>query len=92
MSSTSLNELKEWLRIDGEDENNTLSSLLLVARANIKASTGITLDDIENNQHAEALYKMIEKIECSILYEDRLCEKVKNNLTSLYMKLESLVL
>ncbi|EKX80564.1 QlrG family phage protein [Clostridium botulinum CFSAN001628] len=42
-----LDELKEYLRIEGEDEDVTLSSLLFAAKSYIKNGTGLEEDMIK---------------------------------------------
>lgn len=85
-----LDEIKEWLRIDGEDEDVTLSSLLSSSRMMIKQATGITVDDVENNQDAKELYKLVQKIIITNLYENRNGpEEINAGLISLYIQLEA---
>jgi uncharacterized phage protein (predicted DNA packaging) len=66
-----LEEIKEWLRIDGEDEDKTLSSLILAAKAYIKNGTGITTADVENNEDALNLYDLALKMYVAARYENR---------------------
>ncbi|UZW13197.1 head-tail connector protein [Clostridium pasteurianum] len=83
-------ELKEWLRIDGDDEDITLSSLLSSSELIIKQATGVKFTDIESYTDAKNLYSLIQKIIITNLYENRLGEDKENvGLTSLYMQLEA---
>lgn len=85
-----LNDLKEWIRVDGEDKDKTLSSLLSSSKLIIKQATGITLDDVQDNPDALNLYELVQKIVITNLYENRLgSEKENKGLTSLYMQLET---
>jgi uncharacterized phage protein (predicted DNA packaging) len=82
-------ELKEWLKIDGEDEDLTLSSLLISSRMIIKQATGLTQSDVQNNEEALELYKLAQKIIVTNLYENRTgAEKENLGLISLYTQLE----
>ncbi|MCB2310658.1 head-tail connector protein [Clostridium tagluense] len=85
-----LNELKEWLRVDGEDEDKTLSSLLLVSKSIIKLGTGLVQEDTVDDEAAAELYKLAQKIIITNFYEDRGAPGKENvGLTSLYMQLEA---
>lgn len=66
-----LTEIKEWLRIDGEDDDNTLSSLLLSSKFIIKQSTGVITEDVASNPEALELYKLVQKLIIAGLYENR---------------------
>lgn len=66
-----LEELKEWLRIDGNEEDATLSSLLLSSKFVIKQSTGVTLENVQNDPEALELYKLIQRLLITDLYENR---------------------
>lgn len=84
-----LQEIKEWLRIDEEDEDRTLSSLIDSSRLIIKQATGITVDDVENNPDAIELYKLVQKIIITDFYENRGGgDKINPGLISLFMQLE----
>lgn len=84
-----LDELKEWLRIDGDDEDTTLSSLLSSSNLIIKQATGVQFADIESDENAKNLYDLIQKILITNLYENRIGDDKENvGLTSLYMQLE----
>ena len=87
-----LEEIKEWLRIDNDEEDRQLSSLILSARAIIKSATGVTREDVEENIDALNLYKMIEKLEVSMIYEGSLKDTTNKGLIALYMQLEGSVL
>lgn len=60
-----LEELKLYLRIDGEEEDNLLSSLLLSAQAYIKGATGKEVDPTND------LHKLAVFLFCSHQYENR---------------------
>lgn len=71
MDQAELNELKEWLKIDGSDEDTTLSSLLLSSKFVIKQATGVTFEDLTSKPEAKELYKTIQKLIITDLYENR---------------------
>lgn len=64
-------QLKEWLRIDGEDEDDTLSSLIATAEYITKSETGIAFEDVRDNEKALAMYNTYLKIVINDLYENR---------------------
>lgn len=85
-----LNELKEWLKIDYEDEDTTLSSLLSASEMIIKQATGVELKDVQADEKALKLYTLIQKIVTTGLHENRDGEAKENQgLTSLYIQLEA---
>lgn len=87
---TDLEELKEWLRIDGTDDDNTLTSLLLSSSLVIKQSTGVVLEDVQDNLEALALYKLVQKLIITDLYENRSGSgKINPVVVSLYTQLEA---
>lgn len=83
-----LANLKEWLRIDGEDEDATLSSLLSASSLIIKQATGIVAADVKDNQEALNLYELVQKMLITNLYEGA-DKDTTPGLTSLYMQLEA---
>ena len=66
----SLEEIKEWVKTDGEGEPNTLPSLLIASRMIIKQSTGVMPVDIKDIEMKE-LYKLVQKMIITDLYENR---------------------
>ncbi|RXI58983.1 head-tail connector protein [Clostridium tetani] len=86
-----LNEVKEYLRIDEEDEDSTLSSLLFAAKSYIKNGTGLTEDMIKDDETLE-LYKLCLKILISHWHENRAIETTGPNFHKLSFSLESILL
>lgn len=84
-----LEELKAWLRIDFNDDDNELSSLLSISYATIEAATGITKDYVESHQSTtlSELYKMTQIILITDLYNNETSEN--KALTSFYLQLEA---
>lgn len=86
-----LNELKEYLRIDGEDEDITLSSLLLAAKSYIKNGTGLEENMIKDNETLE-LYKLCIKILVTHWFENRAIETTGPNFHKLSFSVDSILL
>jgi len=85
----SLEEILEWLRIEGvEDEPNTIPSLLLASKMIIKQSTGLMPEDITDDPEAVELYKLIQKMIVTDLYENRAGSKLNSLLIGLCAQLE----
>lgn len=63
--------LKEWLRIDSDAEDATLLSLLLSSKFVIKQATGVVAEDILDNEEALELYRLIQRMLITDLYENR---------------------
>jgi len=67
-----LDELRSWLRIDGDDEDTTtLSPLIFMSKSMIKESTGLQWNDVKFDEDAAELYKIAQKIIISAMYENR---------------------
>lgn len=86
-----LDELKEWIRIDGDDEDlRTLSPLIIAGKSIIKESTGLEWNDVKDNEEAAELYKLTQKIIISGLYENRAgADKQSSYVISLCTQLEA---
>lgn len=66
MLETMTEEVKEFLRIDGEEDDVFLSSLISASKEKLKNATGFPVDE------EKELHKLAIKISVSQLYEDRL--------------------
>ena len=90
-----LEELKEWLKIEHEDEDTLLSSLLTAAKADIESSTGVKEEHLADSALLE-LYNMAIRVWVTFMYEHdpnsdkgnsmANFERVMNNF---YLKLEA---
>ena len=88
-----LEEAKEWLRIDYEEDNNLITSLIDTSKAMIKSATGVP-DSFQSNENITAddlnsidrLYTMTQRIIITDLYNEK--ESENRALTSLYTQLE----
>ncbi|MBS6503883.1 MAG: head-tail connector protein [Clostridium sp.] len=83
-----LAEMKEWLRIFHDEEDNLIISLIASSISIIKSATGITKDYILSckNDVVIDLYKMVQRILITDLYNERDTEN--KALTSFYIQLE----
>lgn len=83
-----LNEMKEWLRIFHDEDDNLVNSLILSSISIIKSATGITKEYIQscNDETLTDLYKMVQRILITDLYNERDTEN--KALTSYYIQLE----
>ncbi|HDK7165937.1 TPA: phage gp6-like head-tail connector protein [Clostridium botulinum] len=86
-----LDELKEYLRVEGEDEDTTLSSLLLAAKSYIKNGTGLEEDMIKSDEIKE-LYNLCLKILISHWYENRVIETTGPNFHKLSFSVDSILI
>lgn len=80
-----LEELKLYLRIDGEEEDAFLSSLITAAKAYIKGATGKEVDP------ANDLHKLAVFLYCAHQYENRNPVLVGTVVTSLDYSLKTLL-
>ena len=88
-----LEEVKEWLRVDSdyEEDDNLLNSLILTSQIIIKTATGvpknfeqnISTDDFEE---LSEMYKMVQRVLITDLFNEKSTEN--KALTSLYTQLE----
>lgn len=83
-----LNEMKEWLRIFHDEDDNLVNSLISSSISIIKSATGITKEYIQscNDGTLTDLYKMVQRILITDLYNERDTEN--KALTSYYIQLE----
>lgn len=83
-----LDEMKEWLRIFHDEDDNLVNSLILSSIPIIKSATGITKDYIQscNDEMLIELYKMVQRILITDLYNERDTEN--KALISYYIQLE----
>ncbi len=84
-----LEEIKLWLKIDYDDEDTTLNSLISSSVAIIKSATGVSIDYIKDTDSEELkeLYLMTQRVLINDLYNMRDTEN--NALISLYTQLET---
>lgn len=70
-NAADLGELKEWLRIDDTDDDTTLKTLIISSRQTILNATNVSKEDISKDKDAFALYKLLQKLIITDLYENR---------------------
>ena len=88
-----LEEVKEWLRIDSDytEDDNLLNSLISTSQIMIKAATGVPKDfedtlSTEDYTEISELYKMVQRVLITDLFNEKSTEN--KALTSLYTQLE----
>lgn len=86
-----LNEIKEYLRVDSDLEDTTISSILFAAKSYVKNGTGLTDDMIKDDELLE-LYKLCIKLLVSHWYENRAIETTGNNFSKLSFSLETMLI
>lgn len=90
-----LNEIKEYLRVDGEEDDSLISSLFVSTKKYIENATGVT-EEIARNREILEVYNLTVKILLSHWYENRIPEiagskphELNFSLTSLFLQLEA---
>ena len=86
-----LNEIKQYLRIEDNEEDSLISSLLFAAKSYIENGTGLTEDMIKDDSLLE-IYKLCIKILVNNWYENRLSETVGPNFHKLSNSIEAMLL
>ena len=84
-----LEELKQWLKIDFEDDDATLEGLISASKAIIKSATGVAESFVSStdSQEVKNLYLMIQRVLINDMYNMRDTEN--KALISLYTQLET---
>lgn len=88
-------ELKDWLKVEHDEEDGLLSSLLQAARDDIEAATGITEECLVDGGLL-CLYDHTLKVWCAFMYEydsqsdksGRALDNFKGVMDMFYLKLE----
>lgn len=86
-----IKEIKEYLRIDGNEEDNIISSFLIAAKSYIKNGTGLTENMVTPNAVKE-LYNLCLKMLISHWYENRAIETTGPNFHKLSYSMDSMLL
>lgn len=79
-----VNEIKEYLRVDGEEETSLITNLQTAAE-NYLTNAGCTKD------YSNELYKLAIKLLVSHWYENRQIEQVGTNITKLEYSLDPII-
>jgi len=89
----SLLEVKNWLKVDHDDDDNLIESLISVSKILIKQKTGVQETHIIGNKEATELYKLVQNLLITDLYENRGgLPKISSTLISLLIQLEAFIL
>ena len=88
----SLSDIKDYLRLDGDEDENLLIRLERFSREEIENATGMEYKEFENSE----TYELAQLIIIADRYENRASQDIEfvanNILSSLYMKLKSSVI
>lgn len=87
-----IKEIKEYLRVTGEDEEDLISSLFLASQEYIKNGTGIEPETVNQYPQLQPLYNLSSKMLISHWYENRLPEMAGTNFQKLSFSLETIFL
>lgn len=94
-----LDEIKLWLKIDFDDDDETLLALIKTSEAVIESATGVIPEFIMQNENSEnnnikknisslkELYLMIQRIIIKNLYDEKEIEN--KTVITFYLQLES---
>jgi uncharacterized phage protein (predicted DNA packaging) len=88
-----LTDIKEYLRVDHNDEDVLLMSLLAAAESYIKQQTGktkVVVNEVEAAISTDELYKLCVKLMVAHWYENRAVQS-PTNLTNLDYSVQALV-
>ncbi|AQR98120.1 phage gp6-like head-tail connector protein [Clostridium saccharoperbutylacetonicum] len=66
-SELSINEVKEYLRIDDDSEDNTLNIILLASKSFVKGYTGLSLDQLDQYDDLSIVILVL----CAEMYDNR---------------------
>ena len=87
---------KDFLKVDGEEDDDLISSLILAAKSYIENATGFNENMISDNEQMKELYILTLKILLAHWYDNRSPEvtgvnvnKVSFSLDSLFLQLEA---
>lgn len=87
-----LKEAKEFLRVDGEEDDVLISSLLLATESYVENATGITREIIGDKEQLLQLYNLTLKLLLTHWYENRSAETTGPNFHKLSFSLDTLFL
>lgn len=87
-----LEEIKIFLRVDEEEDDELISSLHLAAESYIENATGIVKEMIIDREQLLSLYNLTLKILITHWYENRSVEITGSNFNKLSFSLDTLFL
>jgi len=85
-----LNDVKLYLRVDGDEDDTLISSLILTAKRYIENGTGITIEMANNSEKIKPIYNLALELLISHWYENREIEGTNKN--KLSFSIDSLLL
>lgn len=83
-----LDETKTWLRIDGDDEDNTINMLIRAAEAYLKNATGKEFDKSNHQAKLFCLVLVADWYENRELIGQRVSDKVRFTIQSIMAQLQ----
>jgi len=83
-----LPEVKEWLRVDGNDDDSTLGILIKASEDYLKNATGKTFDDTNNQAKLFCLVLITDWFENRELIGKKPSEKVRESIKSILLQLQ----
>lgn len=66
-SELSINEVKEYLRIDDDSENNTINIMFMASKSFVKGYTGLSLDQLDQYEDLSLVVLCL----CAEMYDNR---------------------
>lgn len=66
-SELSINEVKEYLRIEGDSENNTINIMFMASKSFVKGYTGLSLDQLDQYEDLSLVVLCL----CAEMYDNR---------------------
>ena len=84
-----LDEMKQWLRMDIDDDDELILNLIQTSESPIEIATGVTKEFVSNceDKTLNNLYKMAQRIIVTDLYNEKSIEN--KALTSFYIQIEA---
>lgn len=76
-SAITIEDIKEYLRLDDESEDRTLETILAASKAFVKNYTGLTIEELDKLEDMT----MVIFILCAELYDTRQLTLDKNNMS-----------
>lgn len=88
MNIITLEEAKEWLRVDGEEDDVTINMLIKAAEKYIYKATGKTFDEKNEDAKLLCLFLVADWFENRLLTGGGTSEKVRSIVQSMVLQLQ----
>ena len=83
-----IQEVKDWLRVDGDYDDEKINFLISASKGIISSATGPKCEEI-NDDYILNVYKLTQKIIITNLYDSPEGKFSENSLKGLYTQLEA---